>query len=76
MKTKRDPERLRQAWLILNAAAGAGYRLGTNGNELLAVTPRGMPVKRALSFSRAFSEFQPEIIELILQDAADRVQAS
>jgi hypothetical protein len=62
-----EPDRrLTTAGFVIEAADAAGIRLGTDGCWLDAVYPRGLKREVSREFSRALSEYQPEIIALIL----------
>jgi hypothetical protein len=59
-----------RAYFILKEAAAAGIRVGTDGDGLLLVPPRGMPHESWFSFERAIIEHQTEIIEIIRRENA------
>ena len=56
------------AEFVLNAAATAGIKLGTDGVELIMAVPLKMPRGSRLSFERAIAEHQQEIMRLILSE--------
>jgi len=56
------------AAFVLNAAGDAGFRIGTDGDELLICGPRGMPRDSYFSFQRAILAHKDEIIALILKE--------
>jgi hypothetical protein len=63
-----DNKRTAIAAFVLETAAGAGIKLGTDGDSLAAVEPRSMPWLTWRAFEDAFFEHQHEIIRLILAE--------
>jgi hypothetical protein len=61
------PARLKAAAFILREAVACGYGLGTDGEVLQVISPRGLPRETSRSFSRAFDRYFDEIIMLIQQ---------
>jgi hypothetical protein len=59
---------IHEAAFVLHAAAEAGIRLGTNGEDLLVSPPRAMPKESWHSFERAIFEHRDAIIQLIMEE--------
>ena len=64
------PERMREAWRLLEALKLAGYRLAVVSDGLAIDRPADMPAKRALSFRLAISEYKAELLALLMQEQA------
>jgi hypothetical protein len=68
--------RLATARFVIEAADAAGIRLGTDGYWLDALYPPRLDREVWRGFSRAITEYRPEIIALIQQEHAEREGSS
>jgi hypothetical protein len=60
----------RRAKFILDEADRLGIKVGTYGENLDYITPRGLPRATAMSFSRALYEHREEVIAAIMAESS------
>jgi hypothetical protein len=58
-----------KAEFVLAEAHRLGFKIGTDGENIDFITPRGMPRETAMSFSRAIYDLREEIIVAIQTQA-------
>jgi len=70
--TRGKPGAKARAAFVLREARRLNIRVGTDGDELLVVTPRGLPIPVCVSFSSALSDLREAVIAHILAENGRR----